>query len=340
MIKILLLLAAAAGLFYWVVWEIPSFESTPKPTASFEEALGVFEKVRADEANLPLSPQGPSRLFHHGQKTDRAFVLLHGLTNCPEQFVPFAEILHAAGHNVVIPRARLAGFKDRLNGEQGLQTAQDLIDQAAVGLDIAAGLGNRVTLVGLSGSAVAAAWMAQNRDGIEDVAILAPFFGAHGIPVPLVDLGGAMLSKLPNFYVWWDPEKKDALPGPPHAYPRFGTRCMADSVQLSRNVRSHLKTSPPRSNRVLFITTATDLAADNSLTDSISKTLAAQNGSTEILAFEFPAEAGIPHDMIDPTQPDSNIALVYPQLLELLGVEAPAETGAERIFTENQPPPP
>lgn len=340
MIKILLFLTVTAGLFFWFVWKVPSFESPPSPAASFEEALGRFEKLRVDESALPLSPQGASRLLHHGQKTDRAFVLLHGLTNCPEQFVPFAGILHAAGHNVVLPRARLAGFQDRLNGEQGLQTAQDLIDQAAAGLDIAAGLGSRTTLVGLSGSAVAAAWMAGNRDGIDVVAVLSPFFGAHGIPVPLADLGGAMLSKLPNFYVWWDPEKQDALPGPPHAYPRFGTRCMADSVQLSRNVRAHLETSPLRAGRVLFITTANDVAADNSLTDSISKTLTAQKGSTAILTFEFPPEAGIPHDMIDPSQPDSNIALVYPKLLDLLGVDLPAITGAQRIFTENKPPPP
>ena len=155
--------------------------------------------------------------------------------------------------------------------------------------------------------------------------IMAPFFGAHGIPVPLVDLGGAVLSKLPNFYVWWDPEKKESLPGPPHAYPRFGTRCMADSVQLSRNVRAHLESSPLRCKRAFFITTANDVAADNSLTDSISETLARQKGSTEIRTFEFPPEAGIPHDMIDPAQPEANTPLVYAKILDLLGVSKTAE---------------
>lgn len=324
--KILLLLAIGGAAVLWTLWKIPTFASVPYPAASFEESLTKFETLRTAESALPLSEQGASRLLHHGQKTDRAFVLLHGLTNCPEQFVPFAKILHAAGHNVVIPRARLAGYRDRLNGEQGLQTAQDLLDQASIGLDIAAGLGNRTTLVGLSGSAVAAAWMAQNRDGIEDVAILSPFFGAYGLPTPAVDAAGAIFSRLPNFYVWWDPDKKDSLPGPPHAYPRFGTRCMADSVQLSRNVRSHLESSPPRSRRVLFITTANDVAADNSLTDSISKTLAQKIGPAEILTYEFPLSAGIPHDMIDPAQPGANTPLVYPKLLDLLGVEPPGHS--------------
>jgi carboxylesterase len=322
-----LVLAAAlaiAGLLGWTVWKIPTFESKAHPAGSFDEAVAMFDKLRSAESSLPLSPSGASRLLHHGQKTDRVFVLLHGLTNCPEQFASLAAQIHAAGHNVVVPRARLAGYRDRLNGEQGLQSAQDLIDQAAAGLDIAAGLGQRVTLVGLSGSAVAATWMAQNRDGIDEAMILAPFFGVYGMPTPAVDLGGAVFSKLPNFYVWWDTEKKEALPGPPHAYPRFGTRCMADSVQLSRDVRAHLAAKPPRCRRLFFITTAQDIAANNSTTRSIYETLAKQNGPAEILAYEFPAELNIPHDMIDPTQLGANTPLVYPKLLEFLKVDSPS----------------
>ena len=56
---------------------------------------------------------------------------------------------------------------------------------AAIGLDIASGLGDRISLVGLSGGAVAAAWMAQKREGIESVVLLSPFFSVHGQPVAL-----------------------------------------------------------------------------------------------------------------------------------------------------------
>jgi hypothetical protein len=317
-------LAMAGLLLGWSVCKTPLFESKPKPAGSFEQALGIFEKLRAIESSLPLLPQGASRLLHHGRKTERAFVLLHGLTNCPEQFAKLAAQIHAAGHNVIVPRARLAGFRDRLNVKQGLQTAQDLIDQAAAGVDIAAGLGNRIALVGLSGSAVAAAWMAQNREGMDEVAILAPFFGVYEMPVPLADFAGAILSKLPNFYVWWDPDKKESLLGPPHAYPRFGTRCMADCVQLSRNVRTNLSRKPPQCRRVLFITTACDIAANNSLTHSITQNLAAQSGPSEILAYEFSADLEIPHDMIDPAQPGAKTELVYTKLLDLIGGVATA----------------
>ena len=78
---------------------------------------------------------------------------------------------------------------------------------------------------------------------------------------------------------------------------------------------------------MLFITTACDIAANNSLTHSITQNLAAQHGSAEILAYEFPADLEIPHDMIDPSQPGANTPLVYPKLLDLFGVGAPAAQG-------------
>lgn len=296
---------------------IPSFQSTPDPAASLEEALAKFEALRRDEASRPLRPEGASRLLHHGKKVDRVFVLLHGLTNCPEQFVPLAKILHAKGANVVIPRARLAGFADRLNSDQGHQSAQDLIDQASLGLDMAAGLGNRVTLIGLSGSAVAAAWMAQNREGIHDVMLIAPFFGMYGVPPAVLDATAATLSKLPNFYQWWDSSKKENLPGPAYAYPRFGTHCMADTIQLSRDVRANLGTQPLLAKRIIFLTTASDRAANNQLTNQISEQLKGREES-QVVSCEFPESVGMPHDMIDPSQPDAKTDPSYSKILELV----------------------
>ena len=190
---------------------IPYFHSTPHPAESFEQAKALFENLRRAESALPLSPEGASRMLAHGTKTPRAFVLLHGLTNCPEQFLPLARILHAQGANVIIPRARYAGFADVLNSVQGNQSGQDLLDQAAVGLDIAAGLGDRVSVVGLSGSAVAGTWMAQHRDGVSEMVLIAPFFSLDSVPAPLIDAGAAVLSVIPNFYQWWDSEKKENL---------------------------------------------------------------------------------------------------------------------------------
>ena len=303
---------------------IPYFHSTPHPAESFEQAKALFENLRRAESAFPLSPEGASRMLAHGTKTPRAFVLLHGLTNCPEQFLPLARILHAQGANVIIPRARYAGFADVLNSVQGNQSGQDLLDQAAVGLDIAAGLGDRVSVVGLSGSAVAGTWMAQHRDGVSEMVLIAPFFSLDSVPAPLIDAGAAVLSVIPNFYQWWDSEKKENLAGPKYAYPRFGTRCMASTIQLSRNVRENLTNLPLRAGKIRFLITATDAAANNPLTKKIAATLA-QTNSVPVTIEEFPAELKIPHDMVDPSQPNANTEIAYKKILELLEMNGSAK---------------
>src|SRR6516162_1001263 len=209
-LRLLVVLSATAGLCLWL-WRVPDFVSIPEPEESYEKAIEKFSALEKAESALPLRPEGRSRLLTQGQKTERVFVLLHGLTNCPEQFIPLARILHASGANVVVPRARYAGFADRMNAFQGLQSGQDLLDQAATGLDIASGLGDRISLVGLSGGAVAAERMAQNREGIESVLLLSPFFSVHGQPVVLIDGISAALAHAPNFYVWWNANQKETI---------------------------------------------------------------------------------------------------------------------------------
>lgn len=314
-----IVVAVLAAFGFWV-FRIPSFSSSPRPAAGYDDALQRFAALEAAEALLPLAPEGRSRLFTHGRKTDRVFVLLHGLTNCPEQFVPLAKILFASGANVIIPRARYAGLADRMNDVQGLQSGQDLLDQAAEGLDIAAGLGNRISLAGLSGSAVAAAWMAEHRDGIESVLIMSPFFSLYGYPVPVVDTLSAVLSKAPNFYMWWNEDLQEMNPGPPYAYPRYGTRCMADTVELSRAVRS--KIGPLRAGRLDILTTGTDVGANNALTAELAAEWSAKNPG-RVTSYQFPASDGVPHDMIDPNQPDAKTSLTYPVILDRLGVASP-----------------
>ncbi|MBV8142763.1 MAG: alpha/beta hydrolase [Verrucomicrobia bacterium] len=314
----LLLFCGLTGLSLWF-WRVPDFVSMPNPAESYQQAIQKFRAIEKVESTLPLCPEGHSRLLTQGHKTERVFVLLHGLTNCPEQFIPLARILHASGANVVLPRARYAGFSDRMNAIQGLQSGQDLLDQASAGLDIASGLGDRIFLVGLSGSAVAAAWMAHNRDGIESVLLVSPFFGVDGQPVALIDAISAVLTRAPNFYFWWDPKQKAAMARPSCAYPRFGTRCIADTLELSRNVRDHFASHPLRVGRMAILTSACDKAANSEQTSQLAAQWAQKNPG-RVSIYEFPKALGIPHDMIDPNQTGAKTQISYPKILELLGL--------------------
>ena len=328
---LLVLLCAPVGLSIWL-WRVPDFVSIPEPAKNYQKAIEKFRTIEKAESALPLCPEGRSRLLTQGHKTERVFVLLHGLTNCPEQFIPLARILYASGANVVLPRARYAGFANRMNALQGLQSGQDLLDQAAIGLDIAAGLGDHISLVGLSGSAVAAAWMAQNRDGIESVVLVSPFFGVHGQPVALIDVISAVLARAPNLYLWWNDKAKEALAGPRYAYPRFGTRCMADTIELSRDVRDHLASHPLYASRLEILTSAADKAANSEQSNQLAAQWE-QKDPGRVSIYEFPKALAVPHDMIDPNQPDAKTQITYPKVLELLRVNPPGDAAAARSDT-------
>jgi carboxylesterase len=318
--NLLIALAAFALVVCYLLFVLPDFVSKPAPARDYAEAVKRYEALRAEEAKLPLAANGHTKLLTHGAPTERVFVLLHGLTNSPQQFARLGQVLFDSGANVIIPRAKYAGFADVLNDVQGRQNAQDLIDQAATGLDIAAGLGKEISLVGLSGSAVSAAWMAQNREGIDRVVILSPFFGMHGKPVALIDSLAAVLSRLPTFYVWWNSTLREKNPGPPYAYPRFGTVTMADTVQLSRVVRRDLPAGPLKAKSLHILTTASDIGASTPLARSMAREWEARFPG-RVTYFEFPASAGVPHDMVDALQPDARVDLTYPVILKALDVK-------------------
>jgi hypothetical protein len=80
---LLVLLCGLVGISMWL-WRVPAFASVPEPAGNYQQALKKFGAIEKTESTLPLSPEGHSRLLAQGHKTDRVFVLLHGLTNCPE----------------------------------------------------------------------------------------------------------------------------------------------------------------------------------------------------------------------------------------------------------------
>lgn len=201
--------------------------------ASYADALARVAALRERDAAEALHPNAHLRLLTHGRRTERAIVFLHGITSSPPQFFELGELFHARGYNVLIPRMPHHGLRDRMGPALGRFTGRDLVQYTCEALDAAAGLGQHVTLAGLSVGGVAVAWAAQYRADVHQAVLIAPSFAPYGLPMPLVEPLARVVRRLPNRFFYWHPVERGGY-GPPHVYPRFSTHALAETFLLGR----------------------------------------------------------------------------------------------------------
>ncbi len=309
------LLGAIASYYLWpATTSTPTVE--PQPARSYAAALERFEHLRLRDTP-EINPVCHSELLVHDQRTPLAIVLLHGLTNCPRQFYSLGVELHQRGHNVLIPRMTYHGLSDRMNPLLARLTASDILKHAAGAVDIAAGLGEKIVLAGISQGATAAAHLAYQRKDIDRLVLLAPFFGIKGIAPRLTPLVRNILLRTPNQFLWWDKQARESLIGPPYAYPRFATRAIGVSLLLATSLQKLLKQQAPATRSISIVTTAADASVNNAATADIV-TAWRRWAPSKIHCYEFAAERCILHDMVDPNQPEQRCNEVYPIIIEAL----------------------
>jgi len=292
---------------------------THQPSAlppSFKDAV---DAIRASIAATPpeVSPGGRPVLLEHGRPTAKVFVLLHGLSNNPQQFLKLGQLLFERGHTVYIPRLPYHGETDRLTKSFGQLTARQMLDSGNKAADLARGLGENVTVAGLSINGATTAWIGQNRADLHRAVLLSPFLAPNGMPgwtlAPVVRL----LLRLPNMFFWWNPVFKENNPGPAYAYPRFPTRVIGEAMWLGQSVLHSSRKEAPRCRSILVVTTASDLAASNAFTATLVENWRKfRPGGIE--TYQFPKDEKVQHDFIDPSQPNQQTEIAYPKLIELL----------------------
>lgn len=292
------------------------YASQPDPARDYNEAVeraAALEKRDGPEAN----PAARTCLLTHGDRTGRAIVLLHGYTSSPRGFHALGEMFHELGYNVLIPREPHHGLNDRMNVEQSQLTAAGLARFVDEAVDIALGLGDQVTVTGLSMGGMLTAWAAQNRADIALAAPISPAFGFQAIPRRLTKPAARLALILPNRYLWWDPKTRDAPVPPLHAYPRYATHSLGQILRLGEAVRAAARRSPPKARRVIVITNPSDPSVDNLATDQLVADWKAA-GADQVTSYSFEARYRLIHDIIDPEQPEQQVNIVYPILLDLL----------------------
>jgi carboxylesterase len=292
-------------------------ESRPDPATDYASAMASADALLAADGD-DIDTRCRSQVLTQGQRTERSVVLLHGYTNCPQQFAVMAQAYSDAGYNVVVARLPEHGKADRLTKalsdlDPGELTA--LGDQA---VDIAAGLGERVTVVGLSAGGTLAAWLAGERDDVAEAVLMAPLIVPKVLPEATVGPVARLGSVLPDLYLWWDGSQKEQLATPPYAYPRYSVHSLGAMLAVGRRAQGDIDRTTDLE-RLVVVSNDNDGAVKNAAIDRLGRRLA--DHATEDVTHVFTKDLGYKHDIVDPQGENAaDLPAIYATLGPLLGL--------------------
>jgi len=306
------------SLLLWIAFRPISFqllESHPEPVVNYEEAVARVRYMQ-DKDNKDLARDlCVTKLYTHKTQTEHVIVLLHGFTNCPEQFNELGKQYYEAGNNVFIPRLPYHGLSDRLTDALVNLSAETLAAFGDRVIDIAHGLGKKVTVMGISGSGTLVAWLAQNRADLDFAFAIAPMLGLAFIPASFTKVFERFALLLPNFFLWWDPRTKAENPySIYYAYPRYPSHALVEIMRLAMSTRARAEKSQPAASHITMIINDAEPAVNNV---EINKLLLLwrKHGSGKVSEYHFEKDMKLPHDIITPGTPGVPIGDVNPRLM-------------------------
>jgi Serine aminopeptidase, S33 len=286
----------------------------PRAPASYDAAVrAIRQLVARDASDAAILPAALPRLYVHDKAVQRAVVLFHGFTNCPQQFDELARRFHARGCNVYVPRIPHHGLKDRLTRDLANVTVDELADFATSAFELTRPLGTTVSALGLSLGGTMVQWLAQTQP-IDLAVPIAPFLIPYPLPPAIGQPAMRLLATLPGMYFWWDVRLKERCL-PHYAYPGYPTHALARLVLFGDVVFAAAERTKPAARRCVVVLSDRDNGIDNGSARHMTALWNAHGaGYTELLLTGL----GPRHDIIDPTTyPNGRIA-VYPKLEALV----------------------
>lgn len=309
---------AFSSLMLWVASRtspVSELESRPAPIKSYEESIARVRAMQADDIHNLARDVCVTKLYDHGKQTEHVIILIHGFTNCPEQFDELGRQFYEAGCNVFIPRMPYHGLSDRLTGALAYLTAEDLAAFGDTVIDIAHGLGKKVSVMGISGSGTLVTWLAQNRADVDFAFAISPLFGLAFVPPSFTKLFERIALLLPNFFLWWDPRTKADNPySIYYAYPRYPTRALVEIMRLAMMTRAQAERFPPKAASIILIINDAEPAVSNAEIMKLLK-LWQNRGKTNLSEVHFEKEMNLPHDIITPGTPGVPTGDIQPRLI-------------------------
>jgi pimeloyl-ACP methyl ester carboxylesterase len=197
-------------------------------------------------------------------------------------------------------------------------SATELAAFATESIDIAHGLGNEVSVTGLSGGGTLSAWIAQEHDDVDTAVMVAPFLGIGFIPTVLNRPLAQIADEIPNIWMWWDPTTKADNPfTQEYQYPRYPLHALAEYLRLGFAAEKDASENPPGAKRLVLISNANDESVNNDIIAQFEN-LWQEHGAELISSYQFAKELNLPHDVITPTREDGNTALSYPIIIDYI----------------------
>jgi len=287
--------------------------NTTHPVTDYADAVGRIEALQQRDSAETL-PVARTQFMAQGRKAENTVVMLHSLSNSPEQFYELGKHFFEHGYNVLIPRMPHHGSSERMTQDQAKLTQNELIAYLTEAIDIAQGLGKRVVAIGQSLGGVLAAMGAQYRRDVDLAVLINPTFGLWGLPLSLSLRMAQMMLALPNQFLWWDWLKAGRF-GPDYIYPRVSTHALAEGLNLAHTLYRSAEQSKPAAKSILVVTHRRDPLATASATARLVALW--KQREAEIRAFEFTDLPRL-HDIVDPWSIGAHLDTTHGMLIQLI----------------------
>lgn len=296
-------------------WGIGSIRYRPDPVYTYAGALQRIEAFQKQET-APMNPDCELKLLTHGRRVARAIVLVHGYTSCPQVFAGLGQRFYELGYNVLIAPLPHHGLADRMTDAQALLRAEELAAYSDQVVDIAHGLGEHVTMAGISLGGNVTAWAAQTRSDLDLAVVISPALGFLQIPTALTSPVMNLYRVRPNSYEWWDATQANMEPR--YMYPRHSTRALAETLRLGFAVQAAARRASPAAGSIIVVTNPSDTSINPALVERVVSDW--RTHGARLTTYAFDAGLHLPHNLVDITQVDSQVetVIVYPRLVELV----------------------
>ncbi len=283
------------------------------------DAEAIVASLDGAETDL-LAAEMRTGLLHHGARTRRVVVLLHGLTASPRTWRDFAEVRFARGESVLVPRLPRHGHEDRMSETLAELHADELRLAGKRIVTAAAALGEEIVLVGHSLGGALALHLAHGDERVFRAIAIAPFLGIARLPHDWNAFVRRLLERAPNRFLYWDPiDKGRSLPA--HGYARYTTRALVAGLALGDALRADARAGPPRARHVEIVRNALETSVSNRAIDDLVARWRAAGGERVRVHRLVGLEPS--HDVVEPERRRAPALRFLPHLHALLDAPPP-----------------